>query len=725
MSRLTKQKPAGTCHQLTVSTEDLKNTPEDRLRCILFLLYLVREFETAVLDLSDQGLVHGPAHVSVGQEAVAAGMAVVLKKSDLMGSTHRAHGHFLAKAVMFHAPDGYDPVNDPIEPRMQNAVNRTLAEIMGLCEGWCKGRGGSMHLYDRESGNIGSNGIVGGGIPLVTGAAWGERLLKRDTVAVSFFGDGAINQGCFHEAANMAALWGVPVIYFVENNQYAVGTPTHLSSYVQDLALRSLSYGIDSIIVDGMDPLAIYQAFSMSVESVRKKKFPFLIEGRTYRHFHHAGRIPGSAYGYRSKEEEDSWLARDPLTVFPSTLLSRKILGNADDDNLRQKAKVSVEQAVVFCTEEKEGKRFIPEGKWPAADGLAQDLRCSDDVPSEIQFAETEDFSRSIPMTYVEAIAAVTLRNMERDERVIVLGEEVANLNGGAYQACKGIKEVFADRLFNTPISESGFVGIAGGAASVGLRPVVEIMFPDFALMAGDQLFNQIGKLRHMYGGGVSFPLVVRTRIGIGYGYGGQHSMNPAGFFALFPGWRMVAPSNAFDYIGLFNEAIRLNDPVIVIEHGMLYNESAKIPDDTLDFHIPYGRAKVAREGNDLTVLTYLTGVKDCQEAAEALGPAGGDVEIIDLRTLDYVGMDYETIGRSVRKTKSVLIVEQAPRSMGLSGRLSDEIQERYFDHLDCPVGKVVAPDIPPPVSRRLEDAMWPSVDDIKEKMALGCQHAF
>jgi len=209
--------------------------------------------------------------------------------------------------------------------------------------------------------------------------------------------------------------------------------------------------------------------------------------------------------------------------------------------------------------------------------------------------------------------------------------------------------------------------------------------------------------------------MVIRTRIGIGFGYGGQHSMNPVGLFALHSGWRILAPSNAFDYVGLFNTAIRLNDPVLIIEHGKLYDENFNVPTDTLDYCIPYGKARVVRKGDDLTVLTYLTGVKDCQRAAEDLRQDGMGVEIIDLRTLDYIGVDYETIGRSVKKTGMVLIVEQAPRSMGLSARLSDEIQERFYDYLDCPVSIVVAPDVPPPVSKVLEDAMWPSVEKIIE----------
>ncbi|MBN2032504.1 MAG: MFS transporter, partial [Deltaproteobacteria bacterium] len=194
---------------------------------------------------------------------------------------------------------------------------------------------------------------------------------------------------------------------------------------------------------------------------------------------------------------------------------------------------------------------------------------------------------------------------------------------------------------------------------------------------------------------------------------------------AQHAGWRILAPSNAFDYVGLFNTAIRLTDPVLIIEHGKLYGDPFYVPADTLDYHVAYGKARVVREGDRLTVLTYLTGVKDCQSAAEELEQEGRGIEIIDLRTLDYMGMDYETIGRSVKKTGGVLIVEQAPRSLGISARLSDEIQERFYDYLDTPVGKLTAPDVPAPVSKVLESAMWPTNSEIQEKMLLGCRHHF
>jgi 2-oxoisovalerate dehydrogenase E1 component len=717
MSKLIEQPSPAVCYELQTTDEDVEAINKLEINRMLMLLHLIREFETQLLVLKDADLVHGPVHVSIGQEAVAAAVAVALRKTDMVASTHRAHGHFLSKAFLYYAPNNYNPISDVITPAMQTAVNKTLAEIMGLKDGWCGGRGGSMHLYDGESGNLGSNAIVGGGIPIATGAAWAQPLQQRDNVVVSFFGDGAINQGCFHEVANMAALWNVPVLYLVENNLYAVGTCTEESSCVEDLALRTLGYGFDSLIVDGMNPVSMYVAVKNTVADMRENPFPFLIEAKTYRYYHHGGGIIGSAFGYRTKEEEADWLTKDPLQTFPEKLIDLNIISVAENEVYHELAVSTVAQAIDYCTEQVDGERIIPAAKWPDPETTVNDIRYEADVFTDVQFVEKEDFTSFKEMSYVQAISGTTLRAMERDERVIVMGEEVANLRGGAYSATRGIKENVPERLFNTPISETGFIGMAGGLASVGMQPVVEVMFPDFALMSSDQLFNQIGKLRHMYGGQVKFPIVLRTRIAMGFGYGGQHSMDPSAVFALFSGWRIVAPSNAFDYIGLFNTAMLFQDPVLIVEHGQIYADVDQVPADNVDYCVEYGKAKVVKTGTDLTVLTYLLSVKHCMQVAEELQAQDMSVEVIDLRTLDYTGMDYTTIGESIKKTGRVLIVEQAPRSMTLGPRITDEIQERFFDYMDAPVRKVAGLDVPPPVSKKLEEAALPSLERIKTGM--------
>jgi 2-oxoisovalerate dehydrogenase E1 component len=306
---------------------------------------------------------------------------------------------------------------------------------------------------------------------------------------------------------------------------------------------------------------------------------------------------------------------------------------------------------------------------------------------------------------------------MERYPEVLELGEEVANFGGGAYGATMGLPKRFPDQVINTPISEAGFVGLACGAAMCGLKPIVEIMFPDFALVAADQLFNQIAKARHMYGGTTDLPLVVRTRIATGQGYGGQHSMDPVALFALFSGWRIVAPSSAFDYIGLFNTAMHSLDPVVFLEHQSLYTMEFPVPKDDLDYCLPFGKARVLCSGGDITVLTYggmavrLTALRDELSKQEI------DAEIIDLCTLDLPSIDFDTIGTSVRKTGALAVVEQAARGQTIGSRIAAEVSERFYDDLDAPPGCIASADVPTPVSRVLEAAVVVSDGEIVGKI--------
>jgi len=243
-------------------------------------------------------------------------------------------------------------------------------------------------------------------------------------------------------------------------------------------------------------------------------------------------------------------------------------------------------------------------------------------------------------------------------------------------------------------------------------------MFPDFALVAADQLFNQIGKLRHIYGGTVDVPLVVRTRIAIGCGYGAQHSMDPTGLFNLFSGWTIVAPSNGFDYIGLFNSAMRSADPVLVMEHHTLYAQECDVPRGDLDYFVRIGKAKVVREGADVTVLCYSSMVDLCMRAAGELAAEGISTEVIDLRTLSRADIDYKTIGASLAKTGALVMVEQAPAGMCVGPHVCFQCQRRFFDDLDGPVEIVSGLDVPNPVSKRLEAAVLPSLGSVKEAVA-------
>jgi 2-oxoisovalerate dehydrogenase E1 component len=354
---------------------------------------------------------------------------------------------------------------------------------------------------------------------------------------------------------------------------------------------------------------------------------------------------------------------------------------------------------------------------WPDPATVASGLRSEGRELEGLRYREPEDFQEFQDMKYCDAIAAVTGRWLKKDNNVVVFGEEIANFGGGAYGATKGLPKFYPQRIVNTPISEAGFVGITCGAAMSGMRPVVEIMFPDFTLAAADQVFNQIAKARHMYGGTTDLPLVARTRIATGCGYGGQHSMDPIGLFALFAGWRIVAPSNAFDYIGLFNTAMQSLDPVVFLEHHSLYAERFIVPKDDLDYFVPFGKARVTTEGEDLTILTYSSMTGRVEALVEKLGGHGVSVEIVDLRTVDLISVDYETIGSSLKKTGAIAVVEEAAGGQAIGERIAAEVTRRFFDALDGPPACLSAKNVPNSVSRILEAAAMLSDEEIVQDL--------
>jgi len=672
------------------------------------LLTVIRVFEEKLLALKADNLINGPVHTSVGQEAVAVGAARAVRPRDKFSGTHRAHHQYLAKALSACMPASYDPLRDGLTGEMQDHVLVLLREIMGLAGGCSGGRGGSMHLFHAGVGVAGTNAIVGGGVPPATGVAWADHVQGRDDVTVCFYGDGAVYQGAVHEACNLAALWKAPIIYAIENNQYAVATTRTEGCSAPRLSQVAAAYGMPGFQVDGMDPINVKLAIE-HILADRARHLPCILEIDTYRHYHHAGGIPGSAYGYRSKDEEAKWRGRDPLVQFETRLRERGVA--ADQlEQLREQARACVESAAGTVLETRaDGVRVIRDELWPTAESAGYGLR--DDRAGALGLCvEAADVACTREIKYSDAIAAVTGRWLEQDPRVVVMGEEVCNMGGGAYGATKGLAARFPGRVRNTPITEAGFCGLACGAAMNGLRPVVELMFSSFGLVAADQLFNQIGQLGHIYGGNISVPLVCRIRVAAGLGYGAQHSMDPVMLFSLFPGWRILAPTTPFDYIGLFNAAMKLNSPSVIVEHHGFYGEKALVPDGPPDHVVAIGRAAVRREGADVTVVAHGWGVRLAEQAAAALAAEGVSAEVIDLRTLDDAGVDCDTIGRSLCKTGALVTVEEAPACNAIGPKLIRTCEQRWFDYLDAPAVSVNALDVPLPVSRRLELLCLPDV---------------
>jgi 2-oxoisovalerate dehydrogenase E1 component len=394
-------------------------------------------------------------------------------------------------------------------------------------------------------------------------------------------------------------------------------------------------------------------------------------------------------------------------------MIARGWLTPEEDARLRNLAKAAMDDCIERLTEKSGNQRRIVASLWPDVAfrdmGLRGDLSEFDGA----RFEERESFAgRLEEAKFIDVVARVMARRMESDDRIFVMGEDIHRLRGGTNGATRGLAERFPDRVIPTPIAEGGFTGLAGGVAIEGTyRPVVELMYPDFSLVAADQLFNQIAKARHMFGGGARMPIVVRTKVALGTRYGSQHSMDPAGLYAQWPGWRIVAPSIPFDYVGLMNSALLCEDPVLVIEHVNLYSAVGPAPVDDLDYFIPFGKAKVVRPGNAFTVLTYLYMTELSVTAAERMG---ADAEVIDLRSLDRAGIDWESIGTSLRKTNNVAVLEQGPLTVSYGAMLTDEIQRRFFDYLDQPVKRIHGGESSHSVSKVLERAALAGLEEIQ-----------
>jgi 2-oxoisovalerate dehydrogenase E1 component len=711
--------------ELSTTAADWKAADPALLGTMLTQLHLIRAFEETVLELAGDGLVHGPAHSSIGQEGGAVGSIVGLSSSDAVNGSHRGHHQFLAKALTHVTGGTMDPAAE-LSAEVQSVLQRTLAEILGLAQGYSGGRGGSMHLQWLEAGALGTNAIVGGGAPMAAGNAWAQKRSglgsgEPSDLTINYFGDGASQIGSILESMNLAATWKLPVCYFIENNLYAVSTRADEISADPRFSVRGQGFAIPSWRVDGMDPLAVHLAMQAAAERMRSGEGPAIIEAEVYRFFHQNGPYPGSAFGYRTKEEEAQWRARDPLERVAREMIALGYIDDAGVAAVRERAQAAMTAAAGELLEadpDDAGKRRIRPGLWPDPGFVDVGVRGDASELEGLTVADPLQHAGGwVDSKFVDAVAAVMDRRMSEDPRIVVMGEDVHRLQGGTNGATKGLAKKYGDqtqpggRVLGTPISENAFFGLGGGIALDGrFRPVVEFMYPDFMWVAADQVFNQVGKARHMFGGDNPVPLVLRTKVAMGSGYGSQHLMDPAGIFATAPGWRIVAPSTAADYVGLMNAALALQDPVLVIEHVDLYGTADRVPEGELDYILPPGRAAVRRTGSDVTVISYLSMVGHSLEAIEQTGI---DAELIDLRWLDRASIDWDTIGASVKKTNAVLIVEQGARGTSYGAWLSDELQRRFFDWLDQPIQRVTGGEASPSISKVLERAAIARTEEV------------
>ena len=678
----------------------LTATPRRTLTLGLFMIHAIRQFERWLLDHAE--LVHGPLHSSIGQEATAAGAALALEPIDKITSTHRAHHDVLAKLIAHAAPADFDAATAAEVPAgVQDAVLRTFAEILGLDQGLCGGRGGSMHLADVDGGVM-TSAIVGGGIPASAGQALAARLRGNGGVALASFGDGATSIGAFHEAAVLARAWHLPMIFLLENNHYSVATTLRETAGFEELAIRSSGYDMPALIVDGMDPVAVFEAMTAAREHAVREG-PVFIEALTYRYYHQNGPLPGSAFKYRTKDEERHWATLDPVQVFPRKLVAEGIITQAEADHVEGLARALVEAcAAAVTTETPDGLR-VPPALYPSTADVSRGMLGPGVTGVPPELLESIPDAGAEEMTYGAAVTGVIARWLERDPEAFVLGEEVGHLGGGVMGLTKGALATAPERVLSTPICENGFTGAAFGAALAGMHPIVEFMYPDFTLEAADQLFNHIPKARYMFGGIHEIPLVVRTQISRGRGYGPQHGCDPAALFAVFPGWRVASPSTAADYVGLFNAAMLSRDPVLVIDDHRLIKTTAALPPGGIDHVIPPGTSRLVRAGRDVTVVAWGYGLQRVTAAAERLEGEGISVEIIDPRWLDRASFDRTAVLASVARTGALVIVEDAQHSLSMGSQILDYLLPDLFGHLHAAPLRVTGEDVYSPVSKPLE----------------------
>jgi len=634
----------------------------DRMRRLYRALLLPRLIEEKALLLLRQGRL-SKWFSGMGQEAIAVGVTFALEADDWILPMHRNLGVFTTRSL---------------------DLGRLFRQLFGKDGGFTKGRDRTFHFGLLEKRIVGMISHLGATVPVADGLALAAQLRGERRVAATFSGDGGTSEGDFHEAVNLAAVWKLPVLFVIENNQYGLSTPVSEQYACADLADRGIGYGIPGVVVDGNDVLAVVEAVGRAAVRARNGDGPTLLEFKTFRM---RGHEEASGTDYVPQHLFEEWGRKDPLARFEQWLLTRGLLDEATRDKLRADLKPVIDTLV--------------DEALAAPDPVSSAERELADVyaPSALVVSEPEPSAGAAERRYVDAIQDGLREVMRRRRETILMGQDIAEY-GGVFKVTEGFVEEFGKaRVRNTPIIESGAVGAALGLALDGFRPMIEMQFGDFITCGFNQIVNNLAKTHYRWGAAV--PVVVRVPVGGGTGAGPFHSQNVEAWFTHVAGLKVVAPATPSDAKGLLTAAFEDGNPVLYLEHKLLYRSAReRVPSGW--YTLPLGQARVAREGTDATIVTYSVGVTWAIEAAERMAAEGREVEVIDLRTL--LPWDRETVLQSVRKTGRALVLHEAPTTGGFGGELAAVIGAEAFDALDAPVSRVGALDTPVPFSKALEE---------------------
>jgi len=752
-----KFKTIPVCSYQKKLAEEVSNSNITKKMCVNLLeqMYMIRTLEDMLTQIS-RGLYKplpnfsyvGPTHLSIGQEAVSIGAISSLEIQDYITSSHRGHGDAMAKGFstiklmsdkslrkLLEKRKGYlDAINEKLldndtreileEKALKIHTYRMIAELFGRDHGYCRGVGGGMHIADFELGHLGANAIVGGHVPIATGAAISVRYKRSESIVLCLAGDGAFSNGVVLESLNIASMaqfknglmkkkYGVPIIFGIVNNQYAMsGQSIGEITGVDYLARRAAGFDsslMHAEVVDGMDVLAVADSVRRAKKIIKQGNGPVLLEFMTYRYKGHSLSDPLT---YRDREELAEWRERDAITTFEEKLKSTGFPeGKVTEKEMKDLIKKVYERNAAMA-------RYAADAESPEDGSMLYHLfsdSTEKKVPEKYKNPKT---IAALPiykrddggcMNARLAVREAIVEEMARDRRVITFGEDIADY-GGAFGVTNDLLTTFGrDRVFNVSISEAGMVGAAVGMAMTGLKPVVEIMYNDFIMQALGQIGNQAAKWSYMSGGQISVPMVLRTTIGGGRGYAGQHSQSLEALVTHIPGLKVVAPATPYDFKGLLKSSIRDDNPVIFFEHQLVYNSKGKVPKE--EYLVPIGKAKVARQGNDITIVCWSYMVEQSLKAANMLEEDGISAEVIDIRTL--IPLDIETISASVKKTGKAIVTAQEVSQGSFTSEIIAQIQQSAFDWLDAPIQRLVAPNSIPPSAQNLEKLFLPDANKL------------
>ncbi len=634
-----------------------------RLRELHRELLLPRLIEEKMLLLLRQGRL-SKWFSGIGQEAIAIGVVAALEKDDWVLPLHRNLGVFTSRSVL---------------------LPQLLRQLFGKQGGFTQGRDRTFHFGHLESRIVGMISHLGAMLPVAVGLALAGQLRGEKRIAAVFSGDGGTSEGDFHEAVNLAAVWKLPVLFVIENNQYGLSTPTSEQYACQDLADRGVGYGIPGVIADGNDVIEVFEVVSLAARRARAGLGPTLLEFKTFRM---RGHEEASGTDYVPQQLFEEWKRKDPIARFESLLRDQGVLGEADAALVRAELKAEIDR-------EADSALADPEPVASAAkmlgDVCAPPLLVSRPPTSEALAAAPEK-------RYLDAISDGLREMMRADPRVVLVGQDIAEY-GGAFKATLGFAEEFGKRrVRNTPIVESAALGAALGLALDGFLPMVEMQFGDFISCGFNQIVNNLAK--NFFRWGARVPCVIRVPVGGGTGAGPFHSQNVESWFTSVAGLKVVAPATPFDAKGLLIAAFEDGNPVLFLEHKLLYRSAkGRVPEGR--YAVPIGEARLARSGRDATIVTYGVGVPWALEAAETLGAQGRSIEVVDLRSL--LPWDAARTLESVRKTGRCLVLHEAPLVGGFGGEVAATLAREAFEWLDAPVARVGGLDTPIPFAKSLE----------------------